>query len=184
MLRVSLCLTRLHQDIGILDHDADMLSLQLIDHLKNREDAADHSDEASPPSRRKNSKRSPEFDPGDPDSIPDAKDEERRRLNKAQEEFAKFMAMCRITEQDLDDLFCFSQACLFRADSPRSFCPAVRYQASLGSRLNSLWSRLNSAGLHALGRSGRLEKELTIQSVQEKRVICGDFQDGKKKKDE
>lgn len=109
------------------------------------------------------------------DSVLDLNIEEARekasRLGAAQDNFAKFLAINRITADDLKDLFSFSIASF--KGGMKEFCGKVKGQKSLGKRLEEIWEKLEKFGIHPNSRSGRFEKELMKANVQVARLLYG-----------
>ncbi len=126
--------------------------------------------------KKKNSKKNDEKkdDKADEDMILDLDQDLYERMKIAQDKFAKFLVICRITNDDLKDLAHFAW---YEKDGHmiqiKEFCPGIRQNASLGSRMDQIWDRLDRAGIHASKRLGTFDRIINNEALYEKKVAQG-----------
>lgn len=156
------------QDIGIDADDEQNMTLDLIEYLATHKTKEEDEEDLGKAKRKKKSdQKTLDLDP---------EEDLRKRMNVAQDMFAKFLAICRITDQDLTNLAYFS---IYNGEDKntfsklKEFCPGLKKQPSLNSRLNNLWSRLNSAGIHVSKRQGSLMNNIKLSKVIERELVTG-----------
>jgi len=153
------------EDAGIDPDDVKFMTMELIDYLQEK---TEYKDENLKKTRRKKAVL----------NLDNNNEELRIRMNIAQDNFAKFLAICRITSDDLDDLVFFSWHGIKENDkivmkTLKEFCPGIKEHASLNSRLKNIWASLKLHGIHPIKRSSQFDKIIKSQKELERQVVSG-----------
>lgn len=169
------------KNVGVVRYDANILSLELADLaseglLINPKEENEENEETK---KKKGKKKTEETEKKktvrtkgpELDLDKEMKLKERSEIDKIYDAFAAYLATSRITSRDIADLFFLSDYALRKDIRCKEFCGPLSNHASLSSRLDQMWTKLDAHGIHARAPKSRYTRELENERRTEYQLV-------------
>jgi hypothetical protein len=181
------------KNLGIVKHNATVMALELatlasegllVDSKeekpkkkrKSSEESSDESKEEKPKKKRKSSeepkKKTTRKKGLELNLDEEIREKEREEIEKIYENFAAYLVASRITSQDISDLFYLSKHS-WKKDI-KEFCGPLSGYASLSSRLDRMWSDLDTHGIRPKAAKSRFTAMVENERITEYKLINGE----------